>query len=180
MKSDVIKMKKQAIIPDIAGQIPSVQTTTFIKGGYPTGDKIYSSQSIKNFEQNRTTQKTLSGYPICDESVRVLRELHAGIMSGEISSAPINLSRFFCQDDLGSWGRSLLQEVGFVKGLTFAPDLILPPEELDKIASDYQHLNDEIIKAKSQDQMIRHLVARRDIIEILYGAAPGGVTDAGQ
>jgi hypothetical protein len=97
-------MKEKAIIPDIAGQIPFEQTTTFINRGYLTGDKIYSSQSIKNFEQTKTTQKTLSGYPICDESVKVLRELHAGILSGEISFAPPDLSRFFCQDDLGSWG----------------------------------------------------------------------------
>lgn len=64
--------------------------------------------------------------------------------------------------------------------LAFAPDLMLPLDELEKIAEDYQKLCDEINLAQSQNRMIRHLVAKKDITEILYGAAPGGVTDAGQ
>lgn len=95
-------MKEQAIKPDIADRVRS-QTTTFSKLD-AAGNNMYSSGSIKNLELTKTTQKTLSGYPICDESMKVLRELHAGILSGEISFAPPDLSRFFCQDDLSSWG----------------------------------------------------------------------------
>lgn len=65
------------------------------------------------------------------------------------------------------------------KNLAFAPDLKLPPDELEKIAADYQKLCDEITLAKSENRMIRHLVAKKDITEILYAAAPGDVTDAG-
>lgn len=63
--------------------------------------------------------------------------------------------------------------------LTFASGLIQPPEELDRIAEDYQRVCQEITEAVADRKMIRHLVLRRDLIEILYGEAPGGVTDAG-
>ena len=97
-------MQEKAIKPDIADRLRS-QTTTFSKLK-TAGDNIYSFESIKNFEQTKNTQITLTGRSISDKACRVLRELHSCILSGEISFEPVDLSGYFFQASLNSWGCS--------------------------------------------------------------------------